>query len=200
MSELHVISTGKQSLEELTSIIRDIHTYIDWLHLREKTWTSEQLKQAIDDLAEAGIPRSKVIVNTDADTAYEKMTGGVQLTYESMDAANARHLNIHWRIGCSVHSVQEAVKAEANGADYVLYGHVFASGSKPGMEPRGLENLRHAVRSASVPVIAIGGIAPENVHDVLDTGASGVAVLSGILLADNPVDAVQRYKKALTAG
>ncbi|MFD1362401.1 thiamine phosphate synthase [Lentibacillus salinarum] len=193
IQELHVISTGKQSPEELISIVKQIHPYIDYIHLREKTWTVSQLEETIDSFIAAEVPQGKIVVNTNAETAYKKAVAGVQLTHRSIGVAKARHLYSGLRIGCSVHSIDEATAAEADGADYLFYGHIFESGSKPGVESRGLVGLREVVQSTSIPVMAIGGITPENARDVMASGAAGVAVLSGILLADDPLVAVRRY-------
>ncbi|UUZ93809.1 thiamine phosphate synthase [Paenibacillus sp. P25] len=64
-----------------------------------------------------------------------------------------------------------------------MFGHVFATGSKPGLAPRGTAALAETVAASPVPVIAIGGIEPANVEEVLATGCAGVAVLSSVLAA-----------------
>lgn len=82
--------------------------------------------------------------------------------------------------------------------DYVLYGHVFESGSHRGEPPRGLSGLKEAVEAAGpMPVIAIGGISPERVKLCTDTGAHGVAVLSGLMQAPNLFQAVDAFSQAL---
>ncbi|RYG72291.1 thiazole tautomerase TenI [Lentibacillus lipolyticus] len=194
---LHVISTGKQSPDELIAIAGTIYPYIDYIHLREKTWTEDAFRTAIDALLKAGVPRDKIIMNTHAQIADAKTVGGVQLTHQSISAAQARRWYGRLRIGCSVHSVKEAANAAEDGADYVTYGHIFESGSKPGVEPRGLAGLREVVQQTSIPVVAIGGITPDNTKEVLESGAAGIAVLSGILLAEDPLAAVQRYRQSL---
>src|SRR5699024_7865883 len=101
------------------------------------------------------------------------------------------------QVGCSVHSVAEAVEAEAAGANYVLYGHIFPTRSKPGLPPKGLQQLSQLVQHVRVPVMAIGGMTPERTSDVLEAGAHGIAVLSCVRLADHPQNAVQDYVKGL---
>lgn len=96
-------------------------------------------------------------------------------------------------IGRSVHGAV----AETAGLDYLLYGHVYATGSKPGLPPRGLQALREVVRSSAVPVVAIGGITPERALEAIEAGALGVAVLTGILSAEHPREAARAYREVV---
>ncbi|MDA0301683.1 MAG: thiamine phosphate synthase, partial [Chloroflexi bacterium] len=99
----------------------------------------------------------------------------------------------------AVHSVDAARHAEDAGADLVLFGAVFAPGSKPG-EGVGLDALGEVARSTSLPVFAIGGIGPAQVADCLQAGAAGVAVVSGILGAPDVRAAIDEYVRALDEG
>ena len=101
------------------------------------------------------------------------------------------------RVGRSAHSVAAAMAAEQEGADYVIAGTIFASRSHPDQAPAGLGFLAELCAAVSIPVIAIGGIRPENVAECLRVGASGVAVLSPIMLADDPCAAAAEYRAAL---
>ncbi|MFC3040736.1 thiazole tautomerase TenI [Virgibacillus xinjiangensis] len=195
--ELHVISTGRQSSETLASIAEEIHDYVDVFHLREKAWSDREMVEAIEWLLAMGIPPEKIVVNHRIDVAHVTGVKGVQLAHHSIDVSTVRNAFGHLSIGCSVHSVKEAVSASEHGADYLLFGHIYPTSSKPGLAPRGLEGLRQVVRSASVPVIAIGGITPENTRETIQNGASGTAVLSGILLAEDPLEKAIAYKEEL---
>ncbi len=81
-------------------------------------------------------------------------------------------------LGVSVHSEEQLLEAQQCGAEYVFYGHVFATDCKKGAPPRGLSLLGDICRKASVPVYAIGGITPENALEAVAAGASGVCVMS----------------------
>jgi thiamine-phosphate pyrophosphorylase len=84
-------------------------------------------------------------------------------------------------IGVSVSNVEEACRAEWEGADYVALSPTFSTGSKPDAGPgHGLDMLREIRRNVSVPVIAIGGINRENICEVIAAGAAGVAVISAV--------------------
>jgi len=98
----------------------------------------------------------------------------------------------------SVHSVEAARRAEAAGADLVVFGAVFAPGSHPG-EGMGVEALRAVVRGTSLPVFAIGGIHPAQVAECLRAGAAGIAVVSGVLGAPDVRAAIDEYLGAIEA-
>jgi len=96
----------------------------------------------------------------------------------------------------AAHSVEAARRAETAGADFVVFGAVYAPGSHPG-EGAGLEVLRTVAQSTVLPVFAIGGIGPAQVADCLHAGASGVAVVSGVLGAPDVAAAINEYLRAI---
>lgn len=196
--QLHIISTGKQTVSELLERMEQIHSYIDFFHLRERNWTAKECIFVIEKLIEMGVKKEKIIMNDRVDIATVTGVGGVQLASHSIDPSYVKRNYPQLRVGCSVHSVNEAVRQEKAGASFLLYGHIFTTTSKGGLAPRGLTNLRRVVKSVNIPVIAIGGVKPDNVESVIRAGARGVAILSGVLLADNVKEAVKQYKKALT--
>jgi thiamine-phosphate pyrophosphorylase len=82
-------------------------------------------------------------------------------------------------VGVSCHSLQDVRQAEADGADYVVFGPVFAPLSKSGvLEPRGLEGLAQAAAAVRIPVLALGGVTNENSDACVSAGAAGVAGIS----------------------
>lgn len=84
-------------------------------------------------------------------------------------------------VGASVHSVEEAQKAERLGASYIIAGHIFATDCKRNLAPRGLDFLNSVCQAVKIPVYAIGGITPHNLRDVLNAGAVGACVMSGLM-------------------
>lgn len=97
-------------------------------------------------------------------------------------------------IGYSSHSVQEALEAVKEGADYLFFSPVFPTSSKPGHPGTGLEALALCCKAvAPVPVYALGGITPDRVNACMNNGAQGVAVLSGILKSDAISESVAAY-------
>jgi thiamine-phosphate pyrophosphorylase len=102
-------------------------------------------------------------------------------------------------LGRSVHSVDAARRAEAEGCHYLLVGTMFPTASHPDKSPEGIPLLQAVREAVSIPLIAIGGITPERVAACVQAGAQGVAVLSGIANAPDPADAATRYWAALRA-
>jgi len=91
--------------------------------------------------------------------------------------ASARRLLGGALVGRSVHSLEAAVEAEREGADFVIFGPVFASASHPGAAPAGLERLLQVARGVRIPVVAIGGVTEALVAQCLEAGAAGYAAI-----------------------
>ena len=89
-------------------------------------------------------------------------------------------------LGVSIHSVDEAKEAEALGATYITAGHIFKTNCKKGIPGRGLNFLVQVINSVSIPVYGIGGISQDNIKKVINTGAYGACIMSGLMSIDNP--------------
>ncbi|MBX9974664.1 thiazole tautomerase TenI [Cytobacillus firmus] len=194
--QLHVISDGKLSLEAFAEIAGEVEPFADKFHLREKHRTSRDLITGVKLLLNEGIPIHKIVINDRVDVAWACKTG-VQLAFHSLPAHIVKTHFPEMPIGCSVHSPEEAEKAAKQGADYILFGHIFETDSKKGVPPRGTGSLEALKKAVDIPVLAIGGIKPEKVPEVLEAGADGIAVMSGILLAKDPVEAAKLFSKKL---
>lgn len=194
--KLHVITDGKKTNEELTDILRSIHPYVDRIHIREKEKTARELAELLKQILKSGVPSNKIIVNDRVDVAHAFSLRGAQLAFHSLDVTFVKRAFPQLEIGCSVHSLEEAVNAEKNGADFLLYGHIFSTSSKLGQQPRGLANLKKMVENSSVPIIGIGGITPKNTKQIAEAGASGIAVMSGILDSINPIEVAKKYQES----
>lgn len=193
--ELHIISNGKQSLTTFTAIAKQIHPYATALHIREKHRSTEELSKWLASLVGVGVPRKKLVINSHIDLAMTMGAGGVHLPGDVPFAGNKKR---SLRIGRSVHTVEEVKRAK--NADYLFFGHVYETASKPGARGKGIVALKEIVDATSLPVIAIGGIDPAHVPEILQAGAAGVAVMSGVVEARDPVNKVSAYLKALTGG
>ena len=90
-------------------------------------------------------------------------------------------LGRYYKVGCSVHSAEEAAEAESLGASYLIAGHIFATDCKKDIPPRGLDFLREVVSAVKIPVYAIGGINRENCRNVLECGAAGYCMMSELM-------------------
>ena len=130
--------------------------------------------------------KAMLFVNDRVDVALALEADGVQLGEEAMPVEAVRRIaGGRLLVGRSVHSVERAIEAEAQGADFLVIGTVFATGSKPELEPTGPELLGDVRKVTNIPFLAIGGVNTTNVAKVLEYGASGVAVISAILASPN---------------
>lgn len=198
--ELHLVSNGRQPLLEFARIASCIHPFITAFHLREKTRTAHEIWEGICTLLEKGVPPEKIYVNDRVDIAVSAKVKGVQLGSNSLPPNLIKQTFPNLRVGRSVHSVEEAVAMEENGADFLLYGHIFPTNSKAGLPARGIPALYEVAHQATIPVIAIGGVQPENVHQIMHTGAAGIAVMSGILEDVDPLEKTKQYYDQLMGG
>ncbi len=127
----------------------------------------------------------KVLLNDRIDLAIALDADGVHLRSNSLPLPLARRIMGKDKlIGISTHSVTDAQKAEDEGADFVVLGPIYDTPSKRIYgSPLGLDTLGAACQSCRLPIFAIGGMKPENVHNVMSSGAYGIAVISSILQA-----------------
>jgi thiamine-phosphate pyrophosphorylase len=172
-----------------------------WVSLREKDLpAAEQMKLLRELLVRAKPFGATVTLHGDPELARVANIDGVHLSGGS-DAANARRiLGAGALVGLSVHSAEEARNVDSVAVDYVIAGPVFLTESKPGYGPAlGTKGLAEIVKSSPVPVIAIGGIGVDTVADVMRAGASGVAVMGGIMRADDPAAQIKTFLSAISA-
>ena len=143
---------------------------------------------------------ARLLVNDRADVALAAGAHGVHLRGDSMAAARVRAIAPPaFVIGRSVHSVDEAVGAERDGGlDYLLFGTVFPTASKPDAAPAGVESLARTCGAVALPVLAIGGMTVSTLAPVARAGAAGFAAIG--LFADAAVDAMpQAVQQACSA-
>jgi thiamine-phosphate diphosphorylase len=123
--------------------------------------------------------RTRILVNDRLDVALAACAHGVHLRADSFNAVRARaSAPPPFLVGRSVHSVADAVAATRDGGlDYLIFGTVFDTASKPGHRPAGLAGLAAVARATPLPVLAIGGITRGRIDDVMAAGASGAAAI-----------------------
>ncbi|ALM74659.1 thiamine phosphate synthase [Thermococcus barophilus] len=131
------------------------------------------------------------------DVALAVDADGVQLGPEDMPVYIARELAPNLIIGASVYSLEEALKAEREKADYLGAGSVFPTKTKKDARVLGLEGLKKVVESVKIPVVAIGGINHENVRKVLEIGVDGIAVISAIVGAEDVKKAAEEMRRII---
>lgn len=205
---LHVISDRQRhQIPLLDALVGAAKGGADVIQIREKKAPASETFELVSQLHTAFTHfdgsnwRPSLFVNDRADIAIASDLSGVHLAAKSLPigVVSALRHRSQWRglIGCSVHALDEAKRAEEAGADYVTFGHIFASESHPNLQPRGIQALHRVVDALSIPVVAIGGIDKLNIVPVLETGCSGVAVIGAVLDAADPEAATRSLKLAM---
>jgi len=195
------LSRGRSHLEVAAAAVRG---GADVIQLRDKEASGGRLFEIAVQLRkltrEAEVP---LIVNDRLDVAMAADADGVHLGQEDLPADVARRILGPGKIlGVSAETPEEARRAEAAGADYLGVGPVFeARGSKPDAGvPQGLEQIVRIRAESRLPIVAIGGIRPDNARRVREAGADAVAVISAIVSAVDIEEATRRIRGVLEGG
>jgi thiamine-phosphate pyrophosphorylase len=183
------------SLEE--AVARAVGGGVNVVQLREKDLSAAQLVPLADRLRAMTEGKALLIVNGRLDVAQVCGADGVHLPERGASVAATRRLaGDGFIIGRSVHSVEEAAKAQDEGADYVQVGAIFPTRSHPGT-PAGLTLLESVAARVAIPIVAVGGITADNVGQVMQAGAAGAAVISAVLASPSPAAAAGRLAEAM---
>lgn len=170
------------------------------LQLRVGSATSSQFLIWCDQVVEMARPYdARVIVNNRADLALLGDADGVHVGQTDLDVREIRKmLPVSSIVGLSTHTVEEVAAAESEDVSYIAVGPVYPTRTKDGKYPEvGLPLVKHASRVQRRPVVAIGGITLERAGDVLAAGASSVAVVSDLLVNNDPERRVSDYIERL---
>jgi thiamine-phosphate pyrophosphorylase len=198
--QLHLITDpALDPLEQVRRIELALPHGVDAVHLRLPNATAREVYELAMVLQGAMLERgTPLIVNDRVDVALAVNAGGVQVGARGLPLPAVRRLlGPVAPVGASIHSVEAAVTAARDGATWLTYGHVWATGSHPGEPGRGVDALRDVVAAVDLPVIAIGGVTAARAPDAIAAGASGVAVISAILGADDPAAATRELRAAM---
>ena len=193
------LSRGRPTVEIVRAAVAGGVTCVQ---LREKNCgTREFLEEARAvrvATREWGVP---LILNDRVDIAMAAGADGVHLGQQDMPISDARRLGPpSWIIGVSAESVEDAVRAEREGADYVGASPVFATPTKTDhAAPLGLDGLRLLRAAVKLPLVAIGGIHAGNARETVRAGADGLAVVSAIVAADDPRAAAEILRREIAA-
>jgi thiamine-phosphate pyrophosphorylase len=190
---------ARRSLDDTVAALLD--GGVRWISLREKDLSAAARAEQLARLVARGHTYDAVVtVHDDIDAALATGAAGVHLPSGGNPAAARRCLGAGALIGISTHTVAEAARAAAAGADYVTLSPIFLSASKPGYGPAlGIAALADAARRLTVPVIALGGIDAATARACRAAGAAGVAVMGELMRAENPTDSARALVVAVTS-
>lgn len=173
----------------------------DLVQLRDKALaTCDLLREACELRAITRRSGTTFVVNDRVDIALASGADGVHLGQQDLPLSFARRIVPgDFIIGISVGSVGEAVRAETEGASYVALSPTFSTTSKDDAGTgRGLEMLGNICSAVEIPVIAIGGIGPSNVREVIEAGADGVAVISAVVGQEDMTGATRELRSLIS--
>jgi len=163
---------------------------VDLIQLRGKNKSIEELVELSKELHElTAKSATPLIVNDYAEVASSTPAEGVHVGQDDDSIEIARQkAGREILIGKSTHSLEQARVAQREGADYIGFGPIFATPTKPDYAPIGLENIRRVHAEVNLPIFCIGGINVDNLQSVIDAGAKRVVMVSALLKAHNIVD------------
>jgi len=202
-----ILDLGYISADQAISVVHKmIEGGVDIIQLRAKNsdeFEIERLGNELISITEAaGIP---LMINDHPELVPAVGAQGAHVGQDDLTVDDAR-----WRagralagevpptiIGKSTHSVRQALAAQEEGADYIGFGPLFATPTKPGRPAIGLEDIRNVHELVTIPVFCIGGINLENLETVLAAGAQRIVIVSGILQARDIVSYCEQVKALL---
>ena len=169
---------------------------VTMVQLREKSLDRESFRTEGLELKmicrHYGVP---LLINDDVELAWEINAAGVHVGQEDMEAVRAREmLGPDKIIGVSAHTVEEALAAQAAGADYLGLGAAFPTGTKDDVDVMPGEVMRAICEAVDIPCVAIGGIGPQTMPELAGCGLAGVSVVSAIYAADDVRAAAERLR------
>lgn len=188
---LYLITDRHQSGgRPLTEVVRRaLEGGVKAVQLREKDLSTAALYRLAEELRrlteEFG---ARLIINDRLDIALAAGADGVHIGVNSLPVAAVRRLIGKGKIiGYSAHGLDEALRAQAEGADFVTFSPLYPTPSKAAYgEPCGVKKLADAAAALNIPVIALGGVSPANITEALSADIQGVAVISAVLAASDP--------------
>lgn len=172
---------------------------VDIIQLRDKLGTARDTLKCFKGILRAVNGRVPVIMNDRVDLAIAALADGVHLGQDDVPIKAARRMfGTRAVIGVSCQSYEHARQAQAQGADYIGFGSVFKTLTKPERNPMNLDLLKRIVREISIPVFAIGGITLKNIPALRAIGVRHFAVCRAICTARNIREAVNDIKREIS--
>lgn len=191
-----LITNRKICESELTEIIvKAIEGGVGTIQLREKDLSTKDLYMLAKELRKITKELDvNLIINDRVDIALAIDADGIHLGWQSLNIGEVRRIAGQEKlIGFSAHNLEEAKKAMIEGTDYVTISPIFDTPNKDYfIKPLGVREIKRIKEQVNIPVIALGGVNENNVKEVLENGADGIAVISALLLSKNPKQTANR--------
>jgi thiamine-phosphate pyrophosphorylase len=170
---------------------------VDLIQLRGKKQTVAEIVDLADKLhALTSVAEIPLIVNDHAEITTQVPVEGVHVGQDDDSVTTAREkAGREILVGRSTHSLEQAIAAQKEGADYIGFGPIFATPTKPDYKPIGFDQIKTVHEQVGVPIFCIGGIKIDNLGEVLGAGAKRVAIVSGLLKAPD----IAKYARACKA-
>jgi thiamine-phosphate pyrophosphorylase len=195
-----IIDLGYVRPEDAPDILKKlIAGGIDLVQLRGKNRSLDELSALAEKLLPLTVPaKIPLIANDHAEIAQRVEVQGVHVGQDddSIEKVRAR-IKRSIIVGKSTHSVEQAVAAQREGADYIGFGPIFSTPTKPDYSPIGLTQIREVHERVPIPIFCIGGIKSENLAQVIAAGAKRVVMVSGLLQATDIAGYARACKKLL---
>ena len=157
------------------------------VQLREKDLPPKELLALANKLRDITMGKAKLLVNGNLEVALKAGADGIHLPQDTIPVTEVRRsAPDHFIIGKSAHDQESAISAAKDGVDYIVLGTIFQTDSKPGVETGGIHRIKNVCSKVECPILAIGGIRPENINSVIAAGAYGAAISGAILTAEDP--------------
>jgi thiamine-phosphate pyrophosphorylase len=193
-ARLYLVAPARLTAGPLADLVPElVSAGVDVIQLREKEMEAADLIRVGAPLVEAcagvGIP---FILNDRPDVALALGASGVHLGTNDLPTSVGRAILGDAIVGRSTHSKDDIAVAVASGPDYIAVGPVHETPTKPGRPAAGIELVRHAAETVTIPWFAIGGIDGSNLSEVLEAGARRIVVVRAITEATDPVGAAER--------
>jgi thiamine-phosphate pyrophosphorylase len=171
---------------------------VDILQLRAKKMSILHIVDLAREVHDAIARRVPLVINDYAEVAHEVPVEGVHVGQDDDSIANVRAtVGREIIVGRSTHSLEQARAAANEGADYIGFGPLFATPTKPDYAPIGLTGIERVHVDLALPIFCIGGIKIDNLANVIAAGAKRVVIVSGLLKAQDVADYARRCKELL---
>jgi thiamine-phosphate pyrophosphorylase len=195
-----IIDLGYVSAENAPAILEKlIDGGIDSVQLRGKNRSLDELSALAEKLLRLTMPaKIPLIANDHAEIAQRVEVQGVHVGQDDASIQIVRaQITRPILVGKSTHSIEQAVAAEQEGANYIGFGPIFSTPTKPDYSPIGLDQIREVHERVSIPIFCIGGIKSENLAQVIAAGAKRVVIVSGLLQTNDVAGYARACKKLL---